>query len=105
MTVQKVRIEPIDGWGFLERDGTLKPAFHAEVREIDSGPFVYDRGWAGFATTVDHPYLGKHVSMTPRHIEWDGVVVLHVHDDQNMREAGMAFSGMAQTQNLECSWK
>ena len=103
--VQQVRIEPIDGWGFFERDGDLQPAFEAEMREIGAGPFVFDRGWAGFATTTGHPYLGKHIVMTPRHVEWDGMVVLHVHDDQRMQKDGMAFSGMAQTQNLECSWK
>jgi hypothetical protein len=103
--VQHVSIEPIDGWGFFERDQVLRPRFEADVSEVGAGPLVYDHGWSGFAESSSHPYSGKHVLMTPRHVEWDGVVVLHVHDDDKMAEDGMVFSGMAVTANLECSWK
>jgi hypothetical protein len=103
--VQHISIQPIDGWGYFERDHAgLKPAFEADVREVGPGPCVLSKGWAGCASAQHHAYSGKNVILTPRHTEWDGVVVLHVHDGDRLDEDSMIFSGMADAIGLECGW-
>jgi hypothetical protein len=103
--IQHISIQPMDGWGYFERDRAgLKPSFEADVGEVGPGPCILSNGWAGYASAQQHAYSGKHVILTPRHTKWDGVVVLHVHDGEHLDADSMIFSGMADTIGLECSW-
>ncbi|HMI39727.1 MAG TPA: hypothetical protein VK485_00680 [Sphingomicrobium sp.] len=93
--MSKITITPIDGWGFAENvDGQLSPSFEVELDEtgIDLGGVV---GWRGQVLSPGHKYAGMPFDMTPRHTTWTGTVVINIRD---------GFSGMADTEGLQCDW-
>jgi hypothetical protein len=97
-----VNVTPVDGWGFHETiDGCLAPTFQIEILEdgFEFEPNII--GWK--ARALNGKYAGRTIRMTPRHVEWTRVVVLKVYKDDN--SDGYLFSGLANTEGLECNWK
>jgi hypothetical protein len=93
-------VHPIDGWGFLETvDGKLADEFEVSIDEagVEFGEGI--AGWRGTVATPGHKYDGLRLAMTPRHTHWTGVVVVKVTDGETL-----VFSGMAETNGLECDW-
>jgi hypothetical protein len=99
-------ITPIDGWGFHDAiDGLLAPPFEVDVAEsggrLGNSIASYDiRGWRGTVMSSTSKYRDMAVEMTPRHVDWDGVIVLKITDGDRL-----IFSGMAETTGLDCTWK
>jgi hypothetical protein len=96
-----VFVSPVDGWGYMETiDGELASPFEVFLDEvgIDVGGGIF--GWRGRVTSAAHKYSGMAIKMTPRHVDWSGVVVVLVNRDEDT-----VFSGMADTIGLECNWK
>ena len=92
-------VSPIYGWGYLDEiDGELAPTFEVVVQTSGVNVGGGIRGWRGTVSTGK--YLGSVIEMTPRHVEWDGLVVANVQ-----RDGKLIFSGMADTAGLECNWK
>ena len=92
-------VTPIEGWGFLETiDGVLAPPFKIEIDETEV-KFDLTHGWLGHVISLDHKYSGMTVQMTPRHTTWTRTIVIHING-----ASGYAFSGMADTDGLECKW-
>lgn len=96
------KIEPIDGWGFHEAvDGRLAGRFDAEVTEAK---FKFAPGVIGWkARALNGKYAGCFIEVTPRHVEWTEVVVVSICRDE--AGADCLFSGMANTEGLDCDWK
>jgi len=103
---ETVIVTPIDGWGFHDAiDGLLAPPFEVDVAESGSRPgngiVAYDvRGWRGTVVSPSSKYRDMAVEMTPRLVDWDGVVVLKITGGGRL-----LFSGMAETTGLDCTWK
>lgn len=55
------------------------------------------------AKALNGKYAGCYLELTPRHVEWTEVVVLHVY--ANEKDENYLYSGMADTRGLECNWK
>ena len=97
--VVRIILSPTEGWGYSETlDGELAAPFHAEIDEtgVDCGSGIL--GWKGRA--VDGKYSGAPVEMTPRLVSFNGLVVLHVGD-----RGKLLFSGIADSNGLECTWQ
>ncbi len=93
-------VRPITGWGFMESiDGRLASAFEARIEAagVDTGGGI--KGWRGSVASAAHKYSGMSLVVTPRHTDWDGIVVAKVGSADDI-----AFSGMAETSGLECDW-
>ena len=93
-------VTPIDGWGFLENvDGKLAIPFEIvlDASGIDFGDGI--KGWRAHLLSDNHKYSGMSVKLTPRHTRWDGVTVVTVTNGDLL-----VFSGMADTEGLECNW-
>ncbi|UYV15574.1 hypothetical protein [Porphyrobacter sp. ULC335] len=101
MAGNPVTLEPIEGWGYSEAiDGSLAPQFRIAMTGtgVEFGDGVI--GWTGAA--IDGKYSGANVKVTPRHTEWDGIVVVKVEEAGTGR---LLFYGMAESHGLEPSWK
>jgi hypothetical protein len=93
-------VRPVDEWGFMEEiDGKLADQFEISIDEagVDIGGGIL--GWNGSVATRGHKYSGLNLSMSPRHTDWLGVVVINVTEGEKL-----VFSGMADTSGLECNW-
>jgi hypothetical protein len=99
MVGSNVWITPEEGWGFKETiDGKLAGPFEAAIDEshVDFGVTL---GWRGRVVSHDHKYAGLPFEMTPRHTKWTGTVVINIEKGDDY-----AFSGMAETEGLDCDW-
>ncbi|MEO6359056.1 MAG: hypothetical protein ABIO43_00600 [Sphingomicrobium sp.] len=98
-TANPIRVTPIDGWGFMETtDGKLASPFEALITESHVD-FDVIFGWRGLVISPQHKYCGLTFEMTPRHTTWSNTVVINIKKDDTW-----AFSGMADTEGLECDW-
>ncbi|MGN6820328.1 MAG: hypothetical protein ACTHJR_16815 [Sphingomonas sp.] len=99
-------VTPIDGWGYHDAiDGLLAPRFAVDITESGArvGRGIADyhiRGWRGTVVSPSSKYHDMAIRMTPRHVDWDGMVVVEITDGDRVM-----FSGMAETTGLECTWK
>ncbi len=99
---QTISLKPIDGWGFLETvDGQLAPSFGIALTSEGSSFGDRIRGWK--AKAINGKYAGAYLELTPRHLEWTGVVVVEIFDNEH--ERNILFSGMAESRNLRPGWK
>jgi hypothetical protein len=78
----KLRIIPIYGWGWFQKDGSLfevPPAFDLEVEVIEPGDV--------FKTALgraegDHPLSGMWILLAQRHLPADGACSLYAFHDK-----------------------
>ena len=97
-----VLLTPEEGWGFYEEiDGKLADTFSVSITEkgVDLGHGIL--GWRGVA--LDGKYKGRRLEMSPRHIDWTGVVVLKVL--KRADRGDLLYSGFAHTEGLERNWE
>ncbi|WP_454598664.1 hypothetical protein [Qipengyuania sp. SM2507] len=94
-------VKPIDGWGFDETvDGELAPEFTIEIAEAGVQLVGGILGWRGSA--LDGKYAGTTIEMSPRHEDWDDVVVLRALRSENRDD--YFFYGLANTAGLKRDW-
>jgi hypothetical protein len=99
--VSPVIVTPIQGWGYQENiDGDLSPPFAVQIAAAGTFLAINVRGWRGKVVSPSAKYRDMAVEMSPRHVDWDGVVNITVFDGDQI-----VFAGMANTTELDLSWK
>lgn len=92
----RLRVTPIEGWGWYGADGrleTLPPPFEFDAVSIGGDAFLV----VGQCDEPEHPLFGIWVRLSQRHTDWDGVCVVSAtesadgpgHDKGALRLSGM----------------